>query len=154
MLFLSIRIIRLPSILDYPPPVPTSTTMSVYAYDVNPNVAVTPPVNYAAAPASILGSDFRLIISFLCLVPSSFFPPKVPGLPVAPHGTLIQVVSLLISLVLWVMWMATLWLGVPTPWISAIIGAVVIKTMSGMQGDRVIPSTVSGVGFGGEAWFA
>jgi hypothetical protein len=130
--------------------------MPVYAYDVNPNVAIAPPVNFAAAPAFILGYDFFLILRYLYLVPSSFFPPHVPGLPTAPYGALIQIVSLLISLALWAMWMATLWFGVPTPWISAVIGAVVIKTMSGMQGDRVIPPTLraDSARFTGEAWFA
>jgi hypothetical protein len=130
--------------------------MPVYAYDVNPDVAVAPPVNFAASPGFILGYDFYLILYFLYLVPSSFFPPHVPGLPVAPYGALIQIVSLLISLALWAMWMATLWFGFPIPWISAAIGAAVIKTLSWLQGDRIIPATLDArsARFTGEAWFA
>jgi hypothetical protein len=128
--------------------------MTVYAYDVDPNVPVAPPVNFAAPPLMIIVSDLFLILRNIATLPLVFKPWPLPGVDVSFGGSLLQVVALVISLAITGMLLASLGLGVPAPWIAVLLAWIGLAGIKLVQGSTIIPPRGRNEKFAKEAWFA
>lgn len=127
--------------------------MPVYAYDIDPNVTANPPINFSASPPIVLLLDLIVILKHIALLPVVFSPFPRPGVDLTTGGILLQIIAFTSSVFVTGMWIASLLLGVPAPWIAMGIGYAVVTGIQLMQGKTVIPPTGGKEGFEDEAWF-
>lgn len=132
---------------------PSLPNMPVYAYDIDPNVTATPPINFSASPPIVLLLDLIVILKHIALLPVVFSPFPRPGVDLTTGGILLQIIAFISSVFVTGMWIASLLLGVPAPWIAMGIGYAVVTGIQLMQGKTVIPPTGGKEGFEDEAWF-
>jgi hypothetical protein len=128
--------------------------MTVYAYDVDPNVPIAPPVNFASSPIMIILYDLFLILGNIATLPLVFKPWPMPGVDVSIGGSLLQVIALLVSLVITGILLTSLGLGVPAPWIAILLAWIGLAGIKLVQGSTITPPRGRNPKFAKEAWFA
>jgi hypothetical protein len=127
--------------------------MPVYAYDIDPNVTATPPINFSASPPIVLLLDLIVILKHIALLPVVLSPFPGPGVDLTAAGILLQIFAFVASVFVTGIWIASLSFGVPAPWIAMGVAYAVCTVIQLMQGKTVIPPTGGKEGFEDEAWF-
>lgn len=102
---------------------------------------------------SSFGTSSSLVLRQLHLVPLIVLPVHRSGNNVANSGAILQVVAFLASLIITGLWIATVFLGFPMPWIAFAVSYVIVNTVVILQGKVIIHSNISEEGFEEEAWF-
>lgn len=128
--------------------------MPVYAYDIDPDVTTTPPINFSSSPPIVLLLDLLIILKNIALLPVVLSPFPRPGIDLTTGGILLQAVALIASLFVTGIWIASLSFGVPAPWIAMGIGYGIVTVIQLLQGKTVMPPSGGKEGFEDEAWFA
>lgn len=131
-----------------------TSSMTVYAYDVDPNVPIAPPVNFASSPPMIILYDLFLILRNIATLPLVFTPWPLFGIDASIGGLILQVVAFVVSLVISGVLLASLGLGVPAPWIAMGLAWIGLTGIKLAQGKTIIPPRRTNRKFAAEAWFA
>ena len=128
-------------------------SMTLYAYDVDPNVPTAPPVNLAASPPMVLLYDGLIILRAIATLPFVFIPRPLAGIDITFDGLALQVVAFIVSLGVSGMILAALGIGVPTPWIAFVLAWIALAVIKLVQGEAIIPPRVGSNEYDKEAWF-